>query len=676
MKLHHLIPSLLIVAASCIGGGKDNAGLIQENSSWRVTTHSYSDSKTSVTFLPDTAIADFPVLISSSPMLDRLYAAGVNDYFGDTSPALFDRTVGWDPAILSLLDPEIAAEQVMMKARQSLATCRDWPLEAADVSWISALGDLSLALGETFVNDSLVPIAREVITREIEVAFDCNLSLFRGLLPEIPSRLSRNDIFEVYSLRVNLDRASAIKALGEILHEEGQVNRELLQSISESINDRFWIPEKGRYGCALWGQYYPVLITASDNLAQSMAILNGIATPEMAQSILSAMPLTDEGAPDYYPTGKGSAPTYALSTQVGLYNAASKIGSERRALLGLASSAAATFSNQGSGSVSAAALLKSLGGISFTPKGLAVSPYIPEIFQGDKVFTSLIYRADTLDLHIQGTGSTVARMEIDGLQTASHLIPDSLTGRHRVDVVMANNSLEEKVINYTEAVPFPPRPRIDSIGRDQYSVLSPSKDYSYVMAVNGISCKVISDGAFTVTPSASGLKSITAMSVDKAGYSSVPAVPHVVFNPADTMIVDRHDIPHELRKAVAARIERNSRRRIKRREVIPTHLELTSNLNTELSFLVKAPQAGEYFVDIAYWRPSVNECFVSDLYTTDSLAGCFIMPSRKGFSNPLTVKLEKGRNRLKLIYHPLPSGNLQSGVCIEYIRFLPKKLYR
>ncbi|MDE6582558.1 MAG: hypothetical protein K2K47_08550, partial [Duncaniella sp.] len=60
----------------------------------------------------------------------------------------------------------------------------------------------------------------------------------------------------------------------------------------------------------------------------------------------------------------------------------------------------------------------------------------------------------------------------------------------------------------------------------------------------------------------------------------------------------------------------------------------------------------------------------------DSIAGCFIMPSQKGFSNPLTVTLKKGRNRLRLVYHPLPSGNLQSGACIEYIRFLPKKLYR
>ncbi|MDE6485690.1 MAG: hypothetical protein K2L14_09910 [Duncaniella sp.] len=676
-RLSYIIAAILLYATSCTGVGTERAGLIQENSSWRVTTGSFSAPEMSVTFVSDTNVTDFPVLISPTPLLDRMYSTGVNDYFGDTSPALFTRTTVWNPAVLSLLDPEIAAEQVMMKARQSLNTCRDWPLEAPDLSWITSLRDLSLALDDQSVIDSLISIARVVIDREIEVAFDRNIALFRGLLFSMPARVSRTDILEIYSLRVNIDRAAAMKVLGEILpEEEGTAYLSLSGLIADAVNDRFWIPEKGRYGCALWGQYYPMLITASDNLAQSMAILYGIATPDMAQSILNSMPLTDEGAPDYYPVSSGTLPSYSLATQIGLYNSASLMHGTRRSLLGLASSAAAIFSGSGSGSSVASALLKSFGGLSFTPEGLSVSPFIPEIFTGEKIFTSLIYRTDTLDLHITGTGSRVVRMEIDGRQTLSHVIPDSLSGSHRIDVVMANNTPEEKKLIFAEAAHFPPRPRIDSVGPDRYTVISQSKDYNYVMAVNGITCRVISDGAFSVPPSASGLKAITAMSLDKDGYSSVPAKSHLVFNPSDTMIVDRHDIPYELRKAVAARIERNSRRRMKRKDEIPTHLELTRDLNTELSFTVKAPHSGEYYVDIAYWRPSVSECFISELHTSDSIAGCFVMPSQKGFSNPLTVSLKKGRNKLKLMYHPLPSGNLQSGACIEYIRFLPKKLSR
>ncbi|MDE6416484.1 MAG: hypothetical protein K2K68_05600, partial [Duncaniella sp.] len=384
-RLSYFIAAALLFITSCTGVGNERAGLIQENSSWRVTTGSYSAPEMSVKFESDTAVTDFPVLISSTPLLDQMYSAGVNDYFGDTSPALFNRTTVWNPAILSLLDPEIAAEQVMVKARQSLNTCRDWPLEAPDLSWIASLHDLSLALDDQFVVDSLIPIARTVIDRETEVAFDRNLSLFRGLLFSMPPRVSRTDILEIYSLRVNIDRAAAIKVLGEMLpEEEGLEYLTLSRQISEAVNDRFWIPEKGRYGCALWGQYYPMLITASDNLAQSMAILYGIATPEMAQSILASMPLTDEGAPDYYPVTSGTLPTYSLATQIGLYNSASKMHSARRSLLGLASSAAAIFSGSGSGSSVASAMLKSFGGLSFAADVLAVSPFIPEIFAGEK----------------------------------------------------------------------------------------------------------------------------------------------------------------------------------------------------------------------------------------------------------------------------------------------------
>ncbi|MBD5202820.1 MAG: hypothetical protein HDS56_06360 [Barnesiella sp.] len=673
LKPAHIILSLIFAASSCIGSSGDKAGVIQENSAWRVTADSYSDANISIRFLPDSDTVDFPVLISTTPLLDQLYSAGVNEYFSDASTIHSGVTSLWNPAILSLLDPEIAAEQVMMKARQSLTTCRDWPLEANDASWISSLGDLSLALGDSFVTDSLLPIAKSVIDRELAVAFDYDLSLFRGLLPEIPAIVSRTDVLEIYSLRVNIDRASAIKTLGELLPADiGAKYITLAKKMAESINDRFWIPEKGRYGCALWGKYYPILVTASDNLAQSLAILKSIATPEMAQSIMRSMPLTDEGAPDFYPVPSGVRPSYSLSTQTGVYAAASMTHNSNKTLLGLAAAAAATF--DGIGSMPASALLGSLGGVSITSDGLTISPYVPEIFSGDKIFTSLIYRNDTINLHINGTGSRVARMEIDGIQTLSHLIPDSLSGHHRIDVIMANNTPADRHIEYAEVVTFPPRPEIDSVSINRYTVVSPAKDYNYIMAVNGIACKVISDGAFTVAPSSAGMKVITAMTVDAEGYSSIPAREHMVFNPADTMIVDRHDIPHELRKAVAARIERNARRKHKRKESIPTHLELTGELNTELTFTVKAPHAGEYYIDLAYWRPAVTECFITDLVTSDSVAGCFIMPALKGYSSPLTVRLKRGRNRFKLIYHPLPSGNLQSGVCIEYIRFLPKKL--
>lgn len=668
----------LFICNSCVGASDGAGEIIHENSSWRVTTSSYSDSEKSISFTSDSAIMDFPVCVSPTPLLDRLYAAGVNDYFADASPILFHTGSSCNLATLALLDPELLSEVVMMAARRGKETRRDWPLEADELSWIRTARDLYIATGDETIRDTIVPVARDIIDREVQVALDKELSLFRGLLPEIPSSISRNDVMAVISLYVNIDRVSAIRALGELLGDDGEYYLQLAQKLTSSINDRFWIPEKGRYGCALWGEYYPILVTASDNLAQSMAINQGIATPEMAASILTSMPLTDEGSPDIFPVPGHHQPIYSLSSQLALYTAASKMHNEQGALLGLSAATASAFgdiTNTGDtrGAVTAA-MLQSLAGISFSNSGMDISPFVPEIFPGEKTFSSLIFRGDTLDIHVIGTGSRVARMEIDGIPANTVHVPDSITGRHRIDVIMANNTSATRSCNIVSPVTFPPRPDLDSISRNEFIVTAPSKNYSYAMAVNGIACKMISDGAFTVSPSPSGTKFVTAMSVDREGFSSLPATPRMIFNPKDTIVVSRHAIPHDLRKAVASRVARNSRRNIRRREVIPTHLELTGILNTDLTVNVNAPTSGEYFIDIVYWRPSVIECFITDLCMGDSIIGCFMLPAQRGVSNPLTVNLHKGRNKIKLLYHPLPSGNLQSGACLEYIRFLPKKI--
>ncbi|MDE5784906.1 MAG: hypothetical protein K2H98_00065, partial [Duncaniella sp.] len=377
--------------------------MILENSSWRVTTSSYSDSEKSINFTSDSAILDFPVCVSPTPLLDRLYAAGVNDFFADASPMLFNTGTACDLATLALLDPDLLTEAVTMAAKQAKVTRRDWPLEAADLSWIRTARNLYLATGDVTILDTIVPIASEIIDREIAVSFDKDLSLFRGLLPSIPSYASRNDVMSVVSLYVNIDRASAMRALGELLGEDGDRYLQLARKLTETINDRFWIPESGRYGCALWGEFYPILVTASDNLAQAMAINQGIATPEMASSILSSIPLTDEGSPDVFPVPGRRTPSYALSSQLALYTSASILHNEQSALLGLSAATAATFgdfsNNRDTRGAVAAAMLQSLAGISFSDSGLEISPFVPEKFSGEKIFSSLIYRGDTLDIH-------------------------------------------------------------------------------------------------------------------------------------------------------------------------------------------------------------------------------------------------------------------------------------
>ncbi len=677
--LRRILPMLLLLISAWGCTSRDSGGgvIICENSSWRVTTDSYSDNNLKLHFEADSATRDYPVLSSATPVLDRIYAAGVDDFFSDTP--LFARPSAIDPAILALLDPDIVYDAVVAAARRSLNTRRDWPLEADNLSWIPAARTLVKVTGDSSLIAAIVPDAVEIVNRELDIAFDNELGLYRGLHQEVPPEITGNDAFKILSLRVNIDRVAALRALGEIIGgEEGKRYNSLASRITAAINDRYWIPEKGRYGCALWGEYYPILLKSSDNLAQAMAITNGIATPDMARSIMKAMPLSDEGAPDYVPFLSGHRPVYSPATQVALFSTGASMINEQAMLLGFSSMTAAGLRQQSHDTSDrasmAAAMLGFIAGISFSPDGLDIDPFIPEVFRGGKMFSSLVYRGDTIDLHITGTGSKVARMEIDGKPAADHLIPDTLKGHHRIEVVMANNAPAPDQLNYPVLTSMPPRPVIDSIAGNTFIVEAPRSGYSFDMAVNGISCQLIDKGAFSLRPALSGSKVLTAMAVDRNGYTSVPALPRLVFDPADTMMIYRSSIPHELREAIVNRLNRAASRRRKNRHPVPTHLEMTSIINTSLQVKVRAEKEGEYFVDMSYWRPTVNECFLTDVVVNDSLSGTFVMYSPKGFSNPVTVKLRRGLNRMQLIYHPLPTGNLQSGVCLEYLRFLPKSI--
>lgn len=81
------------------------------------------------------------------------------------------------------------------------------------------------------------------------------------------------------------------------------------KEIVNSINNNLWIPNMGYYSEYLYGGVYPVQSQAVDNLGQALAIIFGVANPEMARSIISKTPYTPTAYRRYTRSNPTSSPT-------------------------------------------------------------------------------------------------------------------------------------------------------------------------------------------------------------------------------------------------------------------------------------------------------------------------------------------------------------------------------
>lgn len=607
--------------------------------------------------------------VSSQPVIDHFFNQAVDAFLiqSDTWPyPAMEISAG--ARALSLVDAGKMMEMLHTAASSCMVTDRFWPLVSSCPYWVTGAYDTYKICGDDHWLTTIYHNGLTILNRDIDVALGDEPGLFRGLLPASTPEPLRHEGFSLMSLTTNVSRLSAIADLAiiaSLLNEDTEKERldSLHSLISAAVNDRLWIPSRGRYAAALDGNFYPVKVASVDHIGQALAAIHSVATREMTQSLIAATPVPQPDAGEAFTSLLwGQAARLASNEQATLYSIAA------------ATASLATSDNLAQSPLSCAAAIgivtDILFGITTSDSTLSVKPFIPSSMPGRKSLYGLEYRDAILDIHVDGTGSRIARCELDNQHITSPIISAAISGQHSLTITMVNNILPESTINLNKEPRSFARPIMIPLSENSFRIPDFSDKLRYTLYINGISTGAIADATVTLDPD-SEFRAAVVKASDINGFSSVPSHPLLYFSPADTLMIYHTEIPHELRKSVEKRLKRHLRK--PRRPAPPDHLEMTRILNTDLLIDVNIPAAGDYFVDLGYWRPIVNESLLTDLSVNGiKVPGTFILDSYSGTSNPLTIKLIQGHNSLRLTHHPLPAASDDGGACLLYIRLIKK----
>lgn len=594
------------------------------------------------------AAANLPVLTSSSRMADALYAKGLSNYHRQPLSPFEIYLSG------AILDPQRSMEMLRDMAPGGIISRYGFPLIPDKEAWAAAALEIYRATGSESWLKEAYRIILNTYTQEISTlrATDGLIHGFPSHMRQLkgysPSWMTPVDEFQVISLGTNAWHYATLCSAAEmarILKRKREKDWESAASDTRNaINDSFWVPASSYYGQYMYGDLYPILSPSADNFANPLAVLLGIATPEMASRLTDAHTMLPEGFPTVYPIPDGGKPVIDPRVQMLQGIAASRTANEST-LLGSIAALWRLSLDEHSRNEWPTLLLRGIMGISLSADGMTFAPIIPQKLGSSLRLAGLRYREAILDINIQGSGDKIASFAIDSLRHTSALIPPDLQGHHRVDIVMSGNKLSGFTTTAKRNKPAiaPPTPRIYWSDERNGKILNFDPATSYEIYVNGILSETINAARYTITDTGTSVIDIVPVANGLSGFaprSHVSATAATRIHIPATAITPRRPPIHLIRN----------------RDTASHYIELAARHNTRLTFYVQAPTAGEYFINIAYSNGTTDTA-MRTLEVNDSYAGTLICPAGNhndwlttGRSSTLQARLVKGVNKLSLTY--------------------------
>lgn len=605
--------------------------------------------------------AMMPEFNSEQPLVDALYNMSI-----DNIADAVDKTGRFTPSQnnYSRLYCSIFLSLAALKPHQAMASLRaivdrdsiimqregQWPVVSDHIGWATAAWEVYKTTGDRkwlaycqHVIEKTLNINREVLLdHEFGLIHGAGYTSSRPIGVRRMTWMNYNDLFACMSLGNNILTSNAYAILAEMSDELGIENdyQKDAQRIKDAINQHLWNEDKGFYSSFLYGMAYPQQSPLTDNTAQAMCVLWGIADDNRAENLIANTPVSNAGVNVSYPTVNPIEPYFANSswaTTQALWNlAAAYVGNENALRRGLGALYRAQALYQcrdihlrdietdhlGTSASSAAMILRVLIGMTFKAEGIEFAPLVPECMPGKKILKGLNYRKAVLDITIVGTGNSIASMTIDNKEQESAFIPCDIEGRHQIVITLEQSSRPSQHVTIHHGEVFlPPTPTVTWVG-DSGHIVDFVPGSHYRLSVNG-QLTSINDSVFSV-PQTDGFAEF---SVDIAGkygngFMSKPLfyfglTPQVAFFPDGT---DGH-----------------------------------------ATIMVSVAQGGDYLLDIGY-RPT-GTLDVRRVTANEHPMGTLVMTSAGApddgslvYSNMITAKLLKGDNRIEIDQLRLPKA--------------------
>jgi len=631
-------------------------------------------------------ISAFPVYQSGIPLMDAVYQLSLEEMVNAVEPdgtfrtgkewaGVWTRDISYS-IILSMatLQPEVAQKSLLKKVRnnrivQDTGTGGSWPVSSDRMIWAVAAWEVYKVNGDRQWLSRAYQVIKNSIEDDLENIYDAETGLVRGESSFLdwreqtyPRWMDSADIYASENLGTNAVHYQANKVLAEmadLLDQQAVADkhRQLALQIKKGINTQLWMPEKGYYGQYLYGRSFPVLSPRTDSLGEALAVLFDIAGAEHQQEVIANTPVTPFGIPCIYP----QIPDIPAYHNDGIWPfvqsfwayAAAKAGHAESLLYSIAAihrpvalfltnqeNFVGTTGDYAGTEVNSSNMLWSLSGsiglvhhvifgINIQKDSLVFKPFVPEALQGQRSLNNYKYRDSVLDISLSGYGNVIHSILMDGKELPQATIDADLSGRHEIDIVLADNSflaVKHRLVenHFSVGVPKP------DLKGDKLQWAPVPDALTYTVWHNGQPLEKTTATAYTTAKN--GEYQVTAE--DAAGLTSFASEPVFIGPPDEEQWIAMHG-------GAAG-------------------LNISEAENLHLKFSLNILQEGIYALRFRYANgngpvSTENKCAIRTFWLDGIQAGTFVFPQRGednwsdwGFSNILKLGLTAGTHHLGL----------------------------
>lgn len=476
----------------------------------------------------------------SIPVLTAAYALALKELFENESEAGLLAGANWstvwtrDIAYAAALGGALAAPEAVRRSLESrvrdgvilqdTGTGGGWPVSTDRVSWILGAWSYIKLTGNAkwtawaadVILATLAEDARVLPPVDARPLRSGETSFLDWRNQSYPDGTSIADIGASYAFGTNVLHAIGrhiasllLKQLGR--KEEAETMHAEAAAITAAIQQHFYNAATGQYGMILTADGH--LDERTDSLATALAVLCGIAGDHAARAMHS-LPRSPWGTPVFAPY-KGSVreayhnravwpfveafvmlahaelqdtagASFSLSS---LLRAALAFGTHKENFNAETGRAEDTLLNSDrqlwSDCGMLGAVYHGLFGLQFQQKNLFISPCVPKEYRGDHWLTGLHIRNMVLDIHLQGYGTEIVAVSVNG-KPGSPLLPLETEGRLFIEIrLMPAEDSEEDSTPHPEATEDVPTPCWDNPTRERLSWLPVEGAESYCIYRDG-----------------------------------------------------------------------------------------------------------------------------------------------------------------------------------------------
>lgn len=520
---------------------------------------------------------NYPTFSSQQHLLNAVYNMSIDEI----DRQLNAHTAGHDEELvgqgcwpissaLCLLAPQQSMEMLRALTHDGIITTHSrWPARSGHLLWAAAAWEVYCATGDRNWLMEAHRVLLASLEREDGIAMDEHHPEARGYAPyrsaiaPPPEWSSEPQLMEMTTLASNAILLQAYRVAEAMGDELNLVNdyADKADRLRDAVNHTLWNENHGYY--AAWASgitgHYQAPFT--DNLAQALAVITGMADDDRAETLIGKTPCPPYGIPLRYPQVEGdSSLTRAAFPLTAAYYAlaAARTGNTHAARVSIAtllrtqafaascdawSDAYTGEINRGrlalcNAAATASVALRMFGGIHLMPDGIELSPCIPAAFDGDKVISGLRYRHATLTITVKGVGSEVSSVALDGAPIEGNFVKatDLQSGSHNIVVTMtgeSNAGLVTTAVAPWRVLPAAPQAQWN----DTALVLPPLTTHqTYRLVVNGYPANYIND-TITHLNDTTALKEFAVIALNKHGASDLSS-PWLLAPPASRVQAD------------------------------------------------------------------------------------------------------------------------------------------